>query len=210
MNVYYTLIIVWAADFLHFPNDSMPDNIDLKISVFKRVNWTSPSHVTGRTLLLSVFSPSIGSIVWAWALWVPPATLPQVWVLPLCAGGNPTDLNPSGAERSRSFYSFQRVVNSPEVLGDGIKVAARIGGGKEKSDLEPQGHGWRKDQFERVIPKMTTFIFNNSVVFTYFRRERKWRGSRDYKYGHKEMPEWTWQGCSPNDTVSLGVEHKKT
>lgn len=31
--------------------------------------------------------------------------------------------------------------------------------------MEPQGHGWKKEQFEREIPKMTTFIFNNSVFF---------------------------------------------
>ncbi|KAI4871430.1 hypothetical protein NFI96_013052, partial [Prochilodus magdalenae] len=44
--------------------------------------------------------------------------------------------DPSGEAGLRSFYSFQRAVNSTEVLRDGIKVAAQKGG--KNSDFGSQ------------------------------------------------------------------------
>lgn len=80
--------------------------------------------------------------------------IPQIWTPPEPSGIQILLLISKGCELTRGLKWWNQSGSSD-----------RREGGEEKSDLEPQGHGWKKEQFEREIPKMTTFIFNNSVFF---------------------------------------------
>lgn len=159
----------------------------------------SRMEVTGRTLWLSVsqsqfwlceFLRALG-LRWEFFPFVL-VVIPQIWTPPEPSGIQVLLLISKGCELSRGLRWWNQSGSSE-----------RRGWGGERNriwSLKPSA-GERNNLKEKSQKWLLSFL-TIQWFFTFFRSELKWRGSHDYKYGHKEMAGRTWQSYSLNDTVS--------